>query len=152
MAPLSDGAAVRRLTVTAVLAVGGAVTGAITAVALSFLGTKVAQAFEPHGRVVYHWAPAEFALIGAIATPLLAWLFLRRAPLWRAITEPALGVMVGTLVALATIPLLGSLIVQPLCVLAGVTAASLRLHWSQRDLGRIPLGSAGNAKPLRPSR
>ena len=88
---MANSAASRRLQVSAVLAALGAVAGAVAAVTLTYLGTKVAQAFEPSGRIYYQWAAGEFAVIGAIGTPLLAWSLMRRVPLWRAIGEPAIG-------------------------------------------------------------
>jgi hypothetical protein len=54
---------------------------------------------------------------------------MRRVPLWRAITEPAIGGVLGTLVALSTIPLIyPSILVQPLCVLGGIVVAAFRLR------------------------
>ena len=44
------------------------------------------------------------AVIGAVLAPVMAWIFLRRVPLWRAIAEPALGTLLGILVAAATVP------------------------------------------------
>ena len=94
----------RRLQLTAVLVVSGALIGAITAAVLSFLATAVAQSLSPTGRVGYTYSLLQFAIAGGIGTPILAWFLMRRVPLWRAICEPALGGTVGTLVAVATIP------------------------------------------------
>jgi hypothetical protein len=119
----------RRLQVTALLSAGGAVVGALTAVALSFLATAVGNATTPVGRVEYYYGPIGFAFVGAIGTPALTWLLMRRVPLWRAIIEPAVGGVLGTLVALSTIPLFHPpLLVQPLCVLGGIGIAALRLR------------------------
>src|SRR5437870_1474322 len=95
-----------RARVTALLAASGAAVGAVTSVALSFLATVVAQATLPSGHVEYHYGALEFALVGAIGTPLISWILMRRVPLWRAVTEPAVGGVLGTLVALASIPLI----------------------------------------------
>ena len=86
----------RRFYVTALLSTLGAAVGAIAAPLLSFLATAVAQASLPAGRVVYFFDPAEFAVVGAIGIPILAWILMRRVPLWRAITEPAIGGALGT--------------------------------------------------------
>lgn len=119
----------RRLQVTALLSAGGAVAGALSAVALSFLATAVANATTPVGHVEYYYGPTGFAFVGAVGTPALTWLLMRRAPLWRAILEPAVGGVVGTLLALSTIPLFHPpLLVQPLCMLGGIGIAAFRLR------------------------
>jgi hypothetical protein len=119
----------RRLQVTALVSAGGAVVGALAAVALSFLATAVANATTPVGHVEYYYGPAGFASVGAVGTPALTWLLMRRVPLWRAILKPAVGGVLGTLLALSTIPLFHPpLLVQPLCMLGGIGIAALRLR------------------------
>ena len=121
----------RRLQVTALLTAGGAVAGALTAPALSFLATTVANATTPTGHIEYYYGPIGFAIVGAIGTPALTWLLMRRVPLWRAIIEPAFGGMLGTLLGLSTMALGRHptlMVMQPLCVLAGIAAAALRLR------------------------
>ena len=44
------------------------------------------------------------ALIGAVLAPVMAWIFLRRVPLWRAIAEPAIGTLLGIVIALLVAP------------------------------------------------
>ena len=118
-----------RARVTAFLSLSGGAVGALTAIALSFLGTVVANATLPSGHVEYHFGPLGFALAGAIGTPLISRLLMRRVPLWRAIAEPAVGGILGTLLALASIPFLPlPLLAQPLLVLAGIGGAALRLR------------------------
>jgi hypothetical protein len=133
-----------RIYVTALLSALGAAIGAITAPVLSFLTTVVAQATLRTGRVEYFYGPAEFAIVGAIGIPVLAWLLMRRVPLWRAILEPAVGGVVGTLIALAAIPILHpypSLLVQPLCVLAGIVGAAVRLRRTHRSVPSVRAAS-----------
>ena len=123
-----------RLQVTALLSASGAIVGAATAVALSFLATVVAQSTITSGRVEYRYGPLGFAIVGAIGTPLLTWLVMRRVPLWRAIGEPAIGGVLGTLLALAAIPLVSApILLQPLCVLTGIVGAALRLRNAHRN-------------------
>ena len=138
----------RRLQVTALLSAGGAVVGALTAVALSSLATVVANATTPVGHVEYHYGSAGFAIVGAIGTPVLTWLLMRRVPLWRAIFEPAIGGVFGTLLALSTIPLFHTpLLVQPLCVLGGIAVAALRLRQANGDHRAARLGAElGNVR------
>jgi hypothetical protein len=132
----------RRLRVTALLSASGAVVGAATAVALSFLATSVAQATMSGGdRVEYYFGPLGFAIVGALGTPLLTWLLMRRVPLWRAIAEPAVGGVLGTLVALAAIPLVSApILLQPLCVLTGVVGAAFRLRYAHRGRRQAATG------------
>jgi hypothetical protein len=142
----------RRLQVTALLSGGGAAAGALTAVALSYLATVVANATTPSGHAEYSYGSAGFALVGAIGTPALTWLLMRRVPLWRAIIEPAIGGVVGTLLALSTIPLFHPpVLAQPLWVLGGIAAAALRLRQANSSpraerlgakLGDVPERSA----------
>ena len=121
----------RRLQVTALLSAAGAVAGALAAVGLSFLATAVANATTPVGHVEYYYGPTGFAFVGAIGTPALSWLLMRRVPIWRATIEPAVGGVLGTLLALSTIPVLHPpLLVQPLCMLGGIGIAALRLRHS----------------------
>jgi hypothetical protein len=135
---------VRRLRVTALLSASGAVVGAATAVALSFLATSVAQATMSGGRVEYYFEPLGFAIVGATGTPLLTWLLMRRVPLWRAIAEPAIGGVLGTLVALSAIPLVGApILFQPLCVLTGIVGAGIRLRYAHRGLRDAGKADAG---------
>jgi len=133
----------RRLQVTALLSAGGAVVGALTAVALTFLATAVANATITGGHVEYSYGAAGFALVGAIGTPALTWLLMRRVALWRAIIEPAIGGVFGTLVALSTIPLFHTpVLMQPFCVLGGIALAAFRLRRANRN-NRAELLSAG---------
>jgi hypothetical protein len=117
-----------RVGVTAFLALAGGAVGALAATALSFLGTVVANATLPSGHVEYHFGALGFALVGAIGTPMISWLLMRRVPLWRAITEPAVGGILGTLIALASIPFLPLPLLQPLLVFGGIGGAALRLR------------------------
>jgi hypothetical protein len=137
----------RRLQVTGLLAGCGALVGALTAVGLSFLATVVAQALTPTGRVEYFYSPTQFAILGAIGTPLLAWSLMRRVPLWRAISEPAIGGIIGTLVALATIPLLQAPLLPALCVPLGILGAALRLRWVHRASEGVELRSGTSGLP-----
>jgi hypothetical protein len=135
----------RPIIVTAVLSASGAAVGAVAAPLLSFLATTVAQSSLPDGRVAYFYDPAAFAVAGAIGIPVLAWLLMRRVPLWRAISEPTIGAGVGLLAALASIPFLDlPLIVQPICLLAGTLGAAIRLRYAHRSLGapveELPVG------------
>ena len=127
-----------RVRVTAFLALSGGAVGALTAIALSFLGTVVANATLPGGHVEYHYGPLAFALAGAIGTPMISWLLMRRVPLWRAITEPAVGGILGTLLALSSIPFLPLPLLAPLLVLAGIGGAALRLR-ATHSVEKVPV-------------
>ena len=119
----------RRAQVTWLLAAGGAAAGAATAILLTFLGTAVANATLENGHVQYVFRPLYFAIVGAVGTPLISWSLMRRVPLWRAIVEPAVGGVVGTLLALAAIPVVSaSILLQPALVLGGIVLAAMRLR------------------------
>ena len=119
---------IRRLQVTAFLAGLGALGGVAAALALAALGTAVAQLFMHDGRVFYTWSAPEFAIAGAIGTPLLAWAALRRVPVWRAVLGPAMGGVLGTLVGLAALPTFQSVWVLPAALAAGISGAAVRLR------------------------
>jgi hypothetical protein len=67
------------------------------------------------------------ALFGAVLAPIVAWLFLRRATLARAIAETAAGVLLGIAVGAAVRPRYTILF-----GLAGFVAAGARLWWVTR--------------------
>jgi hypothetical protein len=138
----------RRFYVTALLSTLGATVGAIAAPLLSFLATAVAQASLPSGRVAYVFDPVEFAVVGAIGIPMLAWLLMPRVPLWRAITEPAIGGALGLLATLASIPLLNvPLVFLSILMLAGTVGAAVRLRHTYRSA--LSLGGAVSGKAPR---
>jgi hypothetical protein len=139
----------RPIIVTAVLSALGAAAGAVAAPLLSFSATAVAQASLPDGRVAYFFDPAEFAIAGAIGIPVLAWLLMRRVPLWRAISEPTIGAGIGLIAALVSIPLLDPpMIVQPLGVLAGTLGAAFRLRYAHRSIpASVDTLPAGRGSP-----
>jgi hypothetical protein len=131
----------RPLLVTGLLATLGAAIGAVTAPILSYLATTVATASLPAGRVAYFFSPAAFAVAGAIGIPVLAWLLMRRVPLWRAVSEPMIGAALGLLLGLGSIPLLNlPIVAQPVFVLTGAVGAALRLRVRHRQLGESSAG------------
>ncbi|HYC51490.1 MAG TPA: hypothetical protein VEB19_10320 [Gemmatimonadaceae bacterium] len=136
----------RPILVTLVLSTLGAAAGAIAAPLLSFLATTVAQASLPEGRVGYFFDPSEFAVAGAIGIPILAWLLMRRVPLWRAISEPTIGAGIGLLAALVSIPFLHTPpMVQPICILAGMLGAATRLRYAHRTPASVETQPVGDA-------
>lgn len=72
--------------------------------------------------------------IGAVLTPLLAWIFLRRVPLGRAIGETAIGMLAGVALAMIFVPAywLGA-------ALLGFLGAGVRLFVVSRRA--LPAGS-----------
>jgi hypothetical protein len=123
--------------VTLFLAAIGAISGAIAAVILTWLGNVLSGAPEAPGTVVYWWNVRIFAVLGAIFSPILAWSLLRRVPLWRAVAEPALGGVVGTVASIVVAPGLFPVLV-PLTILA----AAWRLNHAYRE--RSPRKSLPN--------
>lgn len=120
--------------VTVLLAVAGAVGGALAAIVLTPLGNIIANVPLKPGTVVYTWNIGVFAVIGAIGTPIMAWSLLRRVPLWRAVAEPAAAGVLASLAAMLVAPSLFALLV-PLAI----GGAAWRLERSFRgpaELGR----------------
>ncbi len=113
----------RIVAITAALSTVGAIVGAITSVValgLSLLLHRVG--FPGFFSLELGVAAAFGAAVGAVLAPLEAWLLLRRVPLWRAITETAIGTIIGA-VALSFVPYgaIGG-------AMAGFTAAAIRLR------------------------
>jgi len=109
-----------------------AVTGAIAAIGVvvgAAIGTTISLG------IVIRWersftgalGPLAFGalaggVIGAVAAPLLAWVFLRRVTLGRAIAETSIGTLIGGLIGVMLPPL-----IIP-AALAGFLVAGIRLY------------------------
>ena len=99
---------VRAVAVTAGLSVigmlCGAVLGAFALLPVTLLSTNVS---DPNawriGVAIGAWGGALF---GSVLAPLVAWIFLRRVSLGRAIAQTALGVVVGVAIAAVVNPAL----------------------------------------------
>ena len=120
-----------RLSVTSALAGIGAVSGAVAAVVLTFLGNVLAGSPIMPGVIRYSWNVGVFAVCGAVFGPPLAWSMLRRVPLWRTLTEPAIGGVIGTLIAMVAAPAL-----FPVIVPVAILAPAWRLNHVYRDRSR----------------
>ncbi len=77
------------------------------------------------------------AVFGAVLTPLLAWIFLRRVPLGRAIVETSIGILAGVALAMIFAPTywLGA-------ALLGFLTAGVRLFVVSRRGGAVSGGRA----------
>jgi hypothetical protein len=113
--------------VTLFIALIGALGGVAAAVILTILGNILSGAPQAPGRVVYAWNMGVFAVFGAVFSPILAWSMLRRLPLWRAVAEPALAGVLGTVATFVVAPAL-----FPLVVPATILAAAWRLNRAYR--------------------
>jgi hypothetical protein len=122
--------------ITLGLGIGGAVAGAIAGLALTPLGKIVAGA-PPADWANYLWNACAFGIMGAVAAPAVIWSSLRRVPLWRTITEPLLGAIVG----MGTGVLLGSGALFLLLMPVGAAAAVTRLHLTHRPRARQPIAA-----------
>jgi predicted transporter len=80
------------------LLVAGAVAGAAFGVILTRLGKIVAGA-PPATLANYAWNATVFGVLAGIVSPLVTWSALRRAPLWRTVTEPLIYAVAGGCVA-----------------------------------------------------
>jgi MFS family permease len=123
----------RILAVTAGLAAAGAVVGGM-------LGGVLASLLELIDRFA-SWNPtvflvgAEFgAIVGFVLAPIAAWTLMRRVPLWRAITETAIGTTVGAGIGLLLQPGFRIIALSPLLLgVVGFAAAALRLRLFYRE-------------------
>ena len=96
------------LRVNLLLALLGAVMGALVAIPFTWIGHFVTQAPWPLTITSYTFNMLPFGIMGACFGPVLAWSALRRVPLWRAALEPALGCLIGGTVGLVfvSVPLM----------------------------------------------
>lgn len=108
-----------RWKLTLVLSALGAVGGALAAVVLTYAGNRIAGAPWLPGLDVYVWNARIFAVIGAVASPALAWGMLRSVPLWRAVAEPAAAALAGTVLSIAVAPSLFA-VITPAAVLGAL--------------------------------
>jgi hypothetical protein len=82
------------LRITALLMLLGAMAGALLSVPMTIVGKLMAGA-APADVANYLWNLRAFAILGAVAGPVLGWTSLRRVPLWRAALEPAVAGLLG---------------------------------------------------------
>lgn len=96
------------LRVNLLLALLGAVMGALVAIPFTWIGHWVTEAPWPLSIDPFIWNMWTFGIMGALFGPVLAWSALRRVPLWRAALEPALGCLIGGTAGLvfASVPLM----------------------------------------------
>ncbi len=130
--------------VNTLLVAFGAVAGALIAVPFTYVAKLIAGA-PPADIANYAWNMGVMAVAGAIFGPPVAWLTMRRAPLWRAFLEPAAGGVVGVVAGYYIGGPLGFFLGGGL----GVAAATWRLHRAfpepdhLRALGERPLREFG---------
>jgi hypothetical protein len=114
-----------RWKLTLVLSALGAAGGALAAVVLTYAGNRLAGAPWLPTVDVYIWNARIFAVIGAVASPALAWGLLRSVPLWRAVAEPAAAALAGTVLSVALAPSLFALI-TPAAVIGALWRLRIR--------------------------
>ena len=110
------------------LIVTGAVAGAVFGVVLTRLG-KLATGAPPATIANYVWNAAVFGALAAVVSPLVTWSELRRAPIWRTVTEPLVTAVAGGCVAVVLgVPVL-ILVLPPLGL--GLGFANLRRRYPE---------------------
>jgi|CXWL01.1.fsa_nt_gi hypothetical protein len=117
------------LRINLLLAILGAVVGALASIPLTWVGKLIAGA-PPATFVNYLWNMRAFSFIGAMFGPVLAWSSLRIVPLWRAALEPAIGAVIGAALGMMTGS--GGLLVLGAAV--GVALPAWRLNRVYRDV------------------
>lgn len=113
---------------TALLAVTGALGGALIGAALTVIG-KIITSAPPATVANYGRNVLVFGIMGALSAPLVTWSALRRVPLWRTMLEPVLAAVIGAIGGL----LLGSPLAFLALPVAGVAIAVWRLNYAYRD-------------------
>jgi hypothetical protein len=94
----------RILAVTSLIAVLGGIAGALLGAVLLAAIVSITQGTASLGDdnlIAYFTASAIGFANGVVVGPVLAWLFLRHVPLWRAVGEAAVGAAVGASLAIA---------------------------------------------------
>lgn len=126
----------RILGVTAALALVGVFCGALLGGVTAVVSLGLGGGGEGLGgwRIVFALGAAIGAGFGAVLAPLLAWIFLRRVSIGRAIAETFLGVLIGIGI--------GAIVKPAFCglfALAGFGAAGIRL-WivTRKNRGAVP--------------
>lgn len=122
------GGGVIRLKITSTLVGIGALGGAAAGLALTYLGNVISGYHITPGLGVYAWNMGIMGGLGAVFGPPLAWTLLRRVPLWRTLTEPALAGIGGSVVAMLLAPSL-----FPILVPGAILASAVRLRYAYRD-------------------
>lgn len=138
---MTQGANWAVLRINLVLAVIGAVVGALAAIPLTWVG-KVLSGAPPADLANYLWNMRVFGIMGALFGPMLAWSSLRHVPLWRAALEPAIGALVGAALGMAT----GSGALFLLGAAAGLALPAWRLNRLYRHRQALPADHATAAQ------
>jgi hypothetical protein len=132
----------RILAVTAGLAVAGAVVGGVVGGLLVSLLMMVGHAAS--WNAIGFLVGTEFgAAVGFVLAPIAAWTLMRRVPLWRAITDTAIGTTIGAGIGLLLQPTFRVIALSPLVLgVVGFAAAALRLRlfYRGRDTARSAVG------------
>lgn len=122
--------------VNLLLIVLGAIGGAVAAIPLTYLGKWIAGAPDPATVANYLWNMGAFAVMGGLFSPTLTWSAMRRVPLWRAVVEPAIGGVVGSILGFLS----GSGAAFLLLAASGIGVAAWRLNYAyrERDMRFLP--------------
>ena len=121
---------VRVATVTGMLVLLGAVSGAVVSFVILSVMALVLSDLSLFGLSVIGIAAAIGAGSGAVLGPVIAWLFLRTVPLGLAIMHTSVGAAIGAALALA-VPRVGFLLVLGAATV-GALLAALRLRLAGR--------------------
>jgi len=72
-------------------------------------------------------------VMGAVLAPIAAWSLMRRVPIWRAITDTAIGTVIGAVVGLVFQPRFDTAwLSPPLLGICGFALAAIRLRFANR--------------------
>jgi hypothetical protein len=126
-----------------VLVLLGALGGALASIPLTWLG-KILAGAPPADFANFRWNAVAFAVIGGFVSPGLTAAVMRRAPVWRAVAEPAVGALLGLGVGVLLVSMNAFIGLAAL----GAALAVWRLNYASRHAVLPPSAAPVNLLPL----
>jgi ABC-type enterobactin transport system permease subunit len=119
-------------------ALGAIVGGVLGAVLVALLAVRLSAVREIH--LIGLWFAAMFgAAMGAVLAPIAAWTLMRHVPIWRAISDTALGTFIGAGIGLLLQPKYPDVawLSPAILGLVGFVVAAVRLRLVKRAPARV---------------
>lgn len=110
---------------------GSVVGGILGSALLALIGVRLGD-FRISGEELYAGTVLG-GVMGGVLAPIAAWTLVRRVPIWRAITDTAVGTVIGAMLGLIFQPLHDTAwLSPPLLGIGGFALAAIRLRLSKR--------------------